>query len=183
MKAGTVVLRYASALFAIAKEQNKVEDFGREVVFLGELFSDRLLQSFLRHPKIPAAEKKKLFLDKIAPHVSKTLQNFVALLFDRRRISVLEGIARAYQKISQEAMGEASGEVEAAKKLSDEELRNLEEAFSKRLKLKVKLSQKEQPSLIGGFRVTIGHRRFDGTVTSRLKELKSRLLWTPLDVE
>lgn len=180
MKTGPVVRRYAKALFALAQEKKLVEDIGREVDFLGELFADRALGSFLRNPRIGAAEKRKVFLDKVGPHISPLVRNFVNLLFDRGREQALEGIASAYRRIANESMRVAEGVVETAKPLDEAEKAELEKALSAKLGLTVRLRAVQTPSLIGGLRVTVGHRRMDLSVLSGLADLRSRWLRAPL---
>lgn len=180
MKVGPVVRRYAKALFALAQEKKLVEDIGREVEFLGELFADRALGSFLRNPRITAAEKRKVFLGKVGPHISPLVRNFVNLLFDRGREEALEGIATAYRKIANDAMKIADGVVETAKPLDAAEKASLEKALSDKLGLTVRLRVLEVPSLIGGLRVTVGHRRIDFSVLSGLAALRTRWLQAPI---
>lgn len=180
MKVGPAVRRYAKALFALAQEKKLVEDIGREVEFLGELFADRALGAFLRNPRITSAEKRKVFVDKVGPHISPLVRNFVNLLFDRGREEVLEGIALAYRAIANEAMKIAEGVVETAKPLDAADKAALEAALSAPLGLTVRLRVVEVPSLIGGLRVTVGHRRIDFSVLSGLSALRSRWLQAPL---
>ncbi len=180
MKLGLIVRRYAGALFSIAQEKGQVEDIGREVEFLGELFSDPALSAFLRNPQVGKAEKKKIFLDKVGPHVSAVTRNFVALLFDRNREDLLEGVARAYRSIAQESLKVVEGQLESAQAVSDEQRSELELALSKKLGWKVKLTSQINPELIGGIRITVGHKRFEMSVAAGLSELRKRWLRAPL---
>ena len=171
-----MVRRYAGALFAIARERGLVEDLGREVDFLGELFEDQALGAFLRNPRIASAEKRRIFLDKVGPHVSPLMRNLVELLFDRGREEVLEGLALAYRGLSREAMKLAVGVVETARPLSVQEKADLEAAFARQLGLSVTLAARENPSLIGGVRVTVANRRIDSSIAGGLESLHARLL-------
>ena len=72
-------------------------------------------------------------------------------------------------------LGVKEGIAYSAFPLSAEEKAALEEAFSRKLGAKVELMVVMDPHLIGGVKVALEGKVYDGTVKNRLSELRARL--------
>jgi F-type H+-transporting ATPase subunit delta len=69
----------------------------------------------------------------------------------------------------------ASGEAVSAAPLAEGQKEALRAVLGMSLGLTVNLKTREDPSLLGGLRVTIGGRRYDGSVRAQLRALRERL--------
>ena len=101
--------------------------------------------------------------------------NFLRLLKKKNRLNLLPSIASYFQEIVDDNAGIVRGEVIAAVSI-DNDLPEIESSLSKKLNKKVILSSSIDQSIIGGIKIRIGDRLFDGTVKSKLKKLKEDLL-------
>lgn len=75
-----------------------------------------------------------------------------------------------------EASGVAEADVYSVRELSSEELAQVEKVFVKRLNLNtLRMNNIVDASLLGGIRVQIGNKIYDGTLATQLKRLEQNL--------
>lgn len=98
-------------------------------------------------------------------------RHVVALPRGRR---VVEGLARA-ERIVAEARGRTIAVAEVAKPLTAAQLDRLAAALSTKYGKPVTVNEVVVPDVVGGVRVRIGDEIIDGTVRSRLDDLKLKL--------
>jgi F-type H+-transporting ATPase subunit delta len=181
MLAPVVSKRYAEALLDAAQASNAVADVEADLLLLAEVMSDPAASGFLLNPTIDPKEQRKRFLDPLAPKLkSKLVQNIIGLLIERRRAGVIPALPAAFRRLALESRGEAEGTVESSRAIGDAELRAIEGSVSGALGRKLKLTVVVKPELIGGLRVTVGSKRIDASVRSRLAALRERMLAAPL---
>ena len=169
--------KYGTAIFEIANEDNKLEEYGRELADVSQaLFAQAELKDFLTNPQIQPEDKKQVLLRLLKDQVSPMMMNFLLLLVDKRRIVLLEAINDCYQELSNKAQGIIVADVTTAYELKAE-LRN---RLSSKLEFvtgkKVQLRTHQDQSIIGGVVVKIGDTRIDGSVIGRLQALKAELM-------
>ena len=98
--------KYGTAIFEIANEDNKLEEYGRELADVSQaLFAQAELKDFLTNPQIQPEDKKQVLLRLLKDQVSPMMMNFLLLLVDKRRIVLLEAINDCYQELSNKAQG------------------------------------------------------------------------------
>ncbi|MBI3817585.1 MAG: ATP synthase F1 subunit delta [Planctomycetes bacterium] len=177
MLSPAVTRRYAEALLDAARDAKQVETVESDLALAARAATTGKAIAQLLNP---AADRKSLrsgFVEPLSQQLkTRLVKNTVSLLIDRKRGAVLFHLAAVYHRLALESRGEAEGIIESATALSPQELRSAEEAISGRVRRKVTLTPHVDPSLMGGVRVTVGSRRFDATVRSRLEELRGRML-------
>jgi len=113
---------YAQALMSVAQANDLTEQFGEDFRSLEALLdSSRELREFLRNPVIGAESKKGVLQRIVGEEGNAYLANFLMLLVDKRRISVLESIVREYLRQLRDLNQTVLAEVTAASELSDEQ--------------------------------------------------------------
>ncbi|MCF8042357.1 MAG: ATP synthase F1 subunit delta [Desulfarculaceae bacterium] len=172
-----VAKRYARALLEIGKEDGNLDQYGKELAEVSDLFAaSPELEQVLASPAIDFEDRSKLlntFLDKLG--LSPIANNFFRLLMDRGRIAATSDISRVYTRQLDEEKGITRAEVSTAAALSDEEISRLKEVLTKLAGSDVVVEVKEDSSLIGGVRAQIGDLVLDGTVKTQLETLKDSL--------
>jgi F-type H+-transporting ATPase subunit delta len=88
---------------------------------------------------------------------------------------MLGEIVAEYAKLEQRARGTEPLLVTSAEALRAEDLRSLVGRLERLYGKRFEVTQEVNPALIGGVRVTLGDKRFDGTVAGRLDELSRTL--------
>ncbi len=104
------------------------------------------------------------------------LTPFLKLLISRRLIGKFEEIEQGYEKAVNEALGRSEGIVYSASPLSKADIKTLEDAMGERLKKEVTLTNRVEPSLLGGVRIFVDDMSFDGTVESKIEKMRASLL-------
>jgi F-type H+-transporting ATPase subunit delta len=165
--------RYASALFDLASENGSVSAVENDLDNLGQALreSDELA-ALIRNPQISREAAAKA-IEAVAGVLgtSPLTKNFLGVLAGNRRLSALPEIIRAFASIAAAQRGEATAEVASAHALSDEQVEQLRQKLEVREGRKVKIKTSVDPELLGGLVVTIGSKRIDSSIRTRLNSL------------
>ncbi len=172
-----VARRYASALADVALQQIKADrvkaDFS---AFVDAFYSSADLRNFLETPAISPEQKQKA-LGKIAEKMEfdPAVRNFIYFIVEHRRMELLREIEQAFREELNARLGIAEAEVTSARRLSDEEKRELTAALERQTKKKIEANFQEDGSLLGGAVVRIGSTVYDGSVREQLNRLREQL--------
>jgi F-type H+-transporting ATPase subunit delta len=180
MTLSAVATRYAKALADVVtagtnslSPESAVQEIG---AFSAALAGSQELSRALSSPAVPA-NRKRAVAGRIAEilELSPISRNFLNVLIDRRRITLLPGIMHSFELIVDERLGFARAEVSAPAQLSDAQRAavqaQLEQLTGKRIRMRVAVD----PSLIGGVIARIGSTVYDGSVRGQLQTLGQRL--------
>ena len=107
--------------------------------------------------------------------VTELTQNFLGVLAQNRRLAELPKVIRAFRSIAAAQRGEVTAEVTSAHALTDTQLADLKARLTAREGRTVKLSTKVEPDLLGGLVVTIGSKRIDASIRTRLNSLSQAM--------
>lgn len=175
---GSVARRYARALFGIGVDSGNFEALGQQISDFAELWSSSAdLRQALENPVFHLDEKRKV-LQQLLPRVAPTaeVQRFVLLLLDRRRISILPAIARAYRALADEHVGRVRARVTSAEPLSAGSIERVKRALEQRTGKKVIVEASVDPELIGGIVARVGDLVLDGSIRTQLADMRAKLL-------
>jgi len=178
MPSSTAALRYAKALFSLARDERLVSEVRTEVEGLSSLFSENdELRHALLTPLHPADERKAA-LRALAQrlNLSPLVVNFISYLIDQRRLVDYAAIAVEYARLADEDQGLLTAEVVAASDLDERRRDRLRRALSDRTGREVRLEIQVDPSLVGGAIAKVGDLVFDGSIRTQLQHLRSNLL-------
>ena len=169
--------KYSRAIFEIAQEENKLEEYGRDLAALkSDVFGNEDLKAFLTNPRIPRAAKRDLAQKLFGGEVSHVVNNFLLLLIDKQREILLGAIEEQYKELANQAQGIVVADVITAQPLSDEYAQKLQTKMQDVTGKKITLRQHLDADIIGGIVVKIGDRRIDGSIAGRMEKLKAQLL-------
>jgi len=168
---------YANALFGLLDSQKRVAAL-EALQAVGEDLrgpSDfaRLLSSY----NLSLAEKRDV-LDHVygkALEPIPQLLSFLKVVSDHHRLNKLDKIIEAYASLVHEQLGIKEGVVYSAVKLTPSELQDIEAAIAKRLNHKVHLKNIVDHRLLGGAKVAIDGKVFDGSLAHKLEDLHRAL--------
>lgn len=173
---------YAEALFELSQLMQLVEKTREDLNLIYitiEQSSD--LKSFLTNPLVVANAKKNalssLFIDQVGSHIL----NFLFILIERRRISLLSSIVNCYLNLVDQLDFVTSVKVYTAAPLDEKQKNSLQENLKTITKSKVvQLLIDIKPDLIGGFVVKIGSKVIDMSIYGQLNQISSYLNGTYL---
>ena len=104
------------------------------------------------------------------------MRNFLLLLVDHRRATLLPEIELAYRSLLDSKLGLTRAEVGAAEDLGEAERAELIRALERVIGGKVQAQYRVNPAMIGGARVRVGSTIYDGSVRAQLDRLRARLI-------
>lgn len=177
MSTGTLARRYARALLDLASEQRMVERVAKDLSELSAMWdeSPELREVFL-NPKFGADVRKAALSEIVArAGVSPLVRNAVLYLADKNRVAALPHVARTFAELSEQASGTLRAEVTSAAPLAESYYLQLQRALEQATGKRVAVERKTDPSLIAGVITKLGDRVLDGSVRTRLSDLKEAL--------
>lgn len=169
--------RYASALFDLASESGTVSQVEGDLERLSAaLVESAELRALIRNPQVSREGIGRVF-DEIGEtlEISGLTAGFLGTLAQNRRIDKLPEIIRAFGSIAAAQRGEVTAEVVSAHQLDEGQLHTIEQKLRAREGRTVKLRSRVDPEILGGLVVTIGSRRIDSSIRTRLNTLSQAL--------
>jgi F-type H+-transporting ATPase subunit delta len=166
--------RYASALFELAHEQNRLDEVERDLgTFQGLLDQSEDLSRLVNSPAF-AAEEQERALGAVMDWASigATTGNFLKVVTRNRRLFAAEDMITTFRTLLARHRGEVAAEVSSAVALTDVQLAALREKLKASYGKDVRLNAKVDPSLLGGLVIKIGSRMFDSSLKTKLTNLK-----------
>ena len=170
--------RYALALFELANENSEVEVVEKNIILLSEILNQNLeFANFLKNPTHKLEIQSKVFAEicKIMS-LNKTLNNFLQLIINKRRIYFLDKILKKFIKLSSRSKGKIDAILVSSKELSQEERDNISKEISKAIKSNIDFVFKTDKSLISGTKIQVGSLLIDTSVSNKLKRLKQSMI-------
>jgi F-type H+-transporting ATPase subunit delta len=171
----TIARPYAEAAFALAREKNALPVWSQMLKLASGVIADPRVAQALDNPMLDAQAKESLLLSIAGEGLNAEGRNFVRVLVDADRISMMPAIAAQFETLKDDADGVAKATIETAFPLEGSDLADLTAALERRFKRKVEATVVVNPDLIGGARITVGDNVIDGTVQERLRAMTVQL--------
>jgi len=169
--------RYALALYKVAEEKGNVEQYLEELRNIVALINnDKDFLQLIKHPQVSTSSKKKLFEQVFKGKINDDLLSFLLVLIDKGRILQLDGKLKEMEKIHLEKNNKVVADVTTVIPLAGEERKDLIEKLEKKFNKKVLLEEHIDSSILGGVYVKVDNEVIDGTVKSKLEEMKKLML-------
>ena len=165
--------RYASALFDLASEAGTVSAVESDLETLAQAMTESPdLRALTTNPEIGRSAQGAA-VEAVAKSLgtSELTRKFLGVLAANRRLGKLGEVIRAFRTIAAQQRGEVTAEVTSAHAMTDAQLDQLKTKLTAREGRTVKLATRVDPELLGGLVVTIGSKRIDGSIRTRLNSL------------
>ncbi len=169
--------RYALALYQVGEEKGKVEEYLRDLREICDLvYNNPEFYEVIKHPQISTSKKKSTFVNIFKGKIDEELLSFLLLLIEKDRILYLKEKLNEMEKIHLERNNTLIAKVKSVIPLTEEQYNKLTENLQNKYDKKVVLQEEIDKSIIGGLYVRVGNDVIDGTVKSKLDEMKARML-------
>lgn len=165
--------RYALALYTVAEEKGKVEEYLsdlREIVSL--MKDDAEFLKIIKHPEISTSRKKEMFINIFKGKIDEELLSFLLILIEKDRILFTEEKLKEMEKIHLERNNTLLVEVRTVIPLQEAEKESLRMKLYNMYDKKIIFDEKLDKNIIGGVYIRVGDDVIDGTIKSRLEEMK-----------
>jgi F-type H+-transporting ATPase subunit delta len=169
---------YAEALLNAADQQGNTEQVLAEFDSLvREVFEkEPRLEVLLTGAAVGRHARAELLRKVCTGRASGTFANFLQVLNDHERLHLFRPILSAAVEMYDERHRRLRVFVSSAVALPDDIRQRLQERVRARFNLEPVLITRVEPALLGGLKVRIGDKQFDGTVVSKLDGLRDQIL-------
>ena len=168
---------YGDALFELALEENRIDDYVEEVNAMSLIFKENPeLSKLLDHPKISKEEKIQVIGSVFDGRVSRELVGLINMIVEKGRNDAIEEIFRYFIDRVKEYKNIGVASVVSAVELSADQKANVEKRLLETTKyVQFEISYEVDKDLIGGMVIRIGDRVVDSSIRTRIYELTKEL--------
>jgi F-type H+-transporting ATPase subunit delta len=170
----TVARPYAEALFRVA-QTGDMAAWSELVSQLAQVGANPDVQAFAANPKLTSSDLVATLSSLVKAPVTPEATNFLTMLAENGRISLLPEIGAQFQALKNAQAGAADAEIASAFALSDAQVAELVSALEKKFGRKLNPTVTVDPSLIGGVRVLVGDEVLDTSVRAKLQQMHAAL--------
>ena len=169
----TIATPYAEALLQITearKETDTVAQQARDL--LGIWATTPQLRAAMASPVLEPEAKKKALMALFDQQLTPSLQNLLKLLADRQRTAVIEAVLQRFLELYRQLRDITLAHVISATPLSEEQQSQLNARVRSIAGSKsVEFDLSVDPSLIGGFIVSMGSEVIDASLSGQVRRL------------
>ena len=166
----TVARPYAEALFRVA-QQGDLAAWSNLIDELAQVGANPDVQAFAANPSVKHADVIAALASVIKAPLSAEATNFLTMLIENRRVSLLPEIGAQFQVLKNAAAGASDAHIESAFDLSSEQVDTLMSSLEKKFGRKLNPSVTVNSALIGGVRVVVGDEVLDTSVRAKLQRM------------
>lgn len=170
---------YAKALLMVVQKDapERAEQVAAELDEVAAAFAE--VPDFERVLVTPtvASEKKSQILAAVldALDMGQPTRRFLEVVQQHYRLQHMPDIAAAFRELVDQSLGRTRAQVETAAALDETERKQLVEVVSAIEDAAVVAEFSQRSELLGGFRLQVGSRVFDGSLAGELKRLSKEI--------
>ncbi|HKY14551.1 MAG TPA: ATP synthase F1 subunit delta [Microthrixaceae bacterium] len=169
----TRITGYAEAVLAIAYAEGQLAEVEDELFrFARTLEGSDELRSALTDPHVPAARRQQIVEDLLGGKASSLTVALVSMIVGAGRAADLPKVVDEVVSRSAMGRGEAVAEVRSAVALSADQQNRLAAALADATGKQITIRNVVDPSVLGGVVTTIDDDVLDGSVRTRLNQLR-----------
>lgn len=171
-----VAEKYGYALFEVAKEQDRLNEFRKESKKVRKIFSEApVLYQVLEHPEVDKDEKKEILKKIFEDELSKEMLNFLYVTVDKNRTRHIDDILKEYDFLYREENNIKEALMITSVPATREQMKNMKELLERKTGGTVYLENKVDRSILGGVILELDGRRMDNSISHELEQMKFRI--------
>ena len=171
----TAARPYAEAAFRLAQERGELTSWSEMLALAAAVAADARMQRLAFDPHIGRARLTQLFLEIGGTHFTTEAGNFIRLLVENRRLTLLPEIMQLFELLKADAEKRIDATVTSAFALDEAQKHQIEQMLRRKLARAIQLTVQIDKTLLGGVVIRAGDLVIDGSVKGRLQELSSSL--------
>ncbi|MEO1590059.1 MAG: ATP synthase F1 subunit delta [Cyanobacteria bacterium J06632_22] len=174
---GAIAEPYARALLSVAQSTSALDEMnGLAGSLLGLLSESSELSVFLASPVAEDEAKKGVLKRILGDDVSPAFKNFVLLLVDRGRVSLIAPILKQFQAMVREVNQTVLAEVTSAVELTDAQKETIrQKVLGMTGAQAADIETSIDPDLIGGVIIRVGSQVVDASLRGQLRRIGMQL--------
>lgn len=168
---------YSEALLSLARSQGREEGFHHELLELVELQErDPAVADLLNNPLIEPQRRRASLERAFRNRASDLLVDTLQVLNTKGRLGFLPAIAHTYEEALDRLEARVDVRLVSAIPLTELHRQQVRSAIHRSTGQQARLSERVDPSLLGGMVIQIGDRKADASVTTQLRVLSDALM-------
>ena len=172
----TVASRYGLALYSLAVDEKKVLPWQEEVKELSRIFKENTDFIMILGSSFMSLEQRQEILKKTLKGVDENIVALILVVMENNRTNDLLDIFESFNSYCNEYRGVSEGLIYSTLKLDQKVINQIEQKISKIEQSQVELKNVIDPSLIGGVKIVIHDRIYDGSIKHHIEVMKTDLL-------
>ena len=165
---------YAGALLAVARSEGNVAEVGDELFRFAQLLeTNDELRTTLTDPQLPVSRRQQIVEDLLGGKASSTTTALLSMVVGTGRARDLTSIIDDLVGLSAAEGNRELAEVRSAVALTDDQKQRLTAALETKTGKQIELKVIIDPSVLGGLVAQVGDTVIDGSVKTRLAQLKT----------
>jgi F-type H+-transporting ATPase subunit delta len=165
---------YAEALLAVARSEGNLAEVEDELFRFARLLeANDDLRTTLTDAQLPSSRRQQIVEDLLGGRADPVTTALVSLVVGTGRARDLPAIIDELVKLSAAEDNKELAEVRSAVELTDDQKQRLVTALEAKTGKKVELKVIIDPSVLGGLVAQVGDTVIDGSIKTRLQQLKS----------
>lgn len=166
---------YASSLFSLAQDENKLDLIMEELKELSSVFSQNDEYCKLLDSPVIALSERLLLIDEAFSDADKYIVNFLKILCEKKCIHLFPACAKHFEKLYNKANNIEKVTVITAVPLSDSLKEKLISKLEKEYSKKIVPEYKVQQEILGGIIIRTENSQTDASVRARLDAIKAQI--------
>ena len=171
----TLARPYAEAVFRLAQSEGDLASWSGRVQTLAMIAVDPQAANLIADPSIAPDRVAALMIAVAGSDLGERGANFVKLLAENGRLSVLPEIAAQFETLKASAEGVVEATITSAQQLTQAQIDDLVAGLKRKFNRAVNVSVAVDPSLIGGAVIAVGDQVIDGSIKGRLERMSFAL--------
>lgn len=172
-----MAIQYAEAVLDLAAQSQLSDAIYEDLKLVTRVINGHPeLSLILKHPSIPAEEKRKVVVKLFGGNVQELTIRLLELLLDKRRFYLIDSIQTEYHELLNRRKNIVSASLYCAERLSDSAVADIKARLTEHLGKKLELDVKVDPSLIGGVVLKLGDQVIDGSLKGKLRSMERVLM-------
>lgn len=166
--------RYAQAVLQLAKEQDTLDAWQRDLDRLAAVVREPGVVQYLHSPAIDTTRKRETLESELGSAQPEAI-NLVRMLLERDRINIVPRMVETFTEARMAEQGIVVADVTTAEELSVDGRLSIQAQLEQMLGKRVEMRMHTDPEIIGGIIARVGDRLIDGSVINQLRRLRARL--------
>jgi len=171
----TLARPYAEAVFRMAQGENDLAGWSSRVATLAAIVSDAQVARLIADPAVSADRIAILIIEVAGAGLGERGGNFVKVLAENDRLSLLPEISAQFETLKANAEGTLEATITSAQELTQAQIDDLVAGLKAKFGRAVNVQVAVDPELIGGAVIAIGDQVIDGSVKGRLQRMSFAL--------
>lgn len=168
--------RYASALFSLKKDSNKLLEAQKDIKELIKILNENPEYPLVLSSSYLEKENRLEMVEEAFSGVDEEIKTFIKIIVENNRASYLKEIFQDFNSLVNEYRQIKEGLLYSSIPLKEEEISKIASSIAQVEKCEIELKNVIDPTLLGGVKVVINDHIYDGSIKHKVEQMKLTLL-------